>query len=80
MSITIHRELEARLREKAGVEGLSVEAYLERLLRADQQAEEELERLALEGLNSGELIEAGPGYWQEKHRRLEETLRRTDIR
>jgi hypothetical protein len=39
-----------------------------------------LERLALEGLNSGEPIEAGPGYWQEKHRRLEEHLKRTDAR
>ncbi len=75
MSITIHPELEARLRARAEAEGLTVEAYVERLVRADQQAEEELEALALEGLNSGEPIEVGPGYWEEKHRRLDELLR-----
>jgi hypothetical protein len=51
MSITFHPDLEARLRARA--EG----AYIERLLRADQQVEEELENLALAGLNSGELME-----------------------
>ena len=44
-----------------------MEAYVERLLRIDQQAEDELETLALEGLDSGEPIEVGPGYWEEKH-------------
>jgi len=34
----------------------------------------DLEALALEGLNSGEPIEAGPGYWEEKHRRLDARL------
>ena len=37
-------------------------------------AEEELESLALEGLNSGPALEIGPGYWEEKHRRLDERL------
>jgi hypothetical protein len=54
MSISVHPDLEAKLRQKAESEGLSVEAYVERLLRSDEQADEELERLALEGLNSGE--------------------------
>jgi hypothetical protein len=49
-----------------------VEAYLERLLRADQDAVDELEDLATEGLNSGDPIEAGFGFWEEKHRRLDE--------
>jgi hypothetical protein len=80
MSITVHPELEARLREKAQAEGLTVEAYVERLLRSDQQADEELESLALEGLNSGEPIEAGTGYWEEKHRRLNERLKKTGAR
>lgn len=40
-------------------------------------AEEELETLALEGLNSGEPIEVGPGYGEEKHRRLAERLNKT---
>ena len=80
MSITIHPDLEARLRARAKAEGLTVEAYLERLLRADQQAADELEALALEGLNSGEPIEVGPGYWEKKHRRLDERLKKTGTR
>jgi hypothetical protein len=74
MSITIDPKLEARLRERAEAEGLTVAAYVERLVEADQAAEAELESLALEGLNSGDPIEIGPGYWEEKHRRLDDRL------
>ena len=77
MTITIDPKLEARLREKAEAEGLSVEAYVERLVTADQAAEEELRDLALEGLNSGAPIEVGSGYLEEKHRRLNERLKKT---
>jgi hypothetical protein len=80
MSITIDPKLEARLRERAEAEGLSVEEYVERLLKAEQSAEEELETLAREGLASGDPIQAGPGYWEEKHRRLDERLKRTGTR
>lgn len=80
MSITIPPDLEARLRARAQAEGLSIDAYVERLVRADQQAEDQLEAVALEGLNSGEPIEAGPGYWEEKHRRLDERLKKTGTR
>jgi hypothetical protein len=34
--------------------------YLYRFVNADQAAEDELESLALEGLNSGDPIEVGP--------------------
>jgi hypothetical protein len=80
MSITIDPKLEARIREKAEAEGLTVDAYVERLVGADQAEEEELESLALEGLNSGASIEVGPGYWEDKHRRLDERLNRTGPR
>jgi len=80
MSISINPDFEARLRAKAEAEGLTVEAYVERLIRSDQQADEELETLALEGLSSGEPIEIGPGYWEEKHRRLDERLKKTGTR
>ena len=76
MSITIHPALEATLRTRAEAEGITVEAFLERLVRADQQAAEELEDLAMAGIYSGEPIEIGPGYWEEKHRRLDERLKR----
>lgn len=79
-SITIDPKLESRLRERADAEGLTVPAYVERLLNADQSEEEELESLAVEGLNSGEPIAVGPGYWEEKHRRIEERLKKTGTR
>ena len=70
MPITIHPELEAKLRARAEAAGVTIETYIERIAHDDQAAEEELEALALEGLNSGDPIEVGPGYWEEKHRRL----------
>ena len=75
MTITIDPKIEARFRARADAAGLSVNAYIERLVDADQLATEELESLALEGLSSGEPIEIGPGYWEEKHRRLDDRLK-----
>jgi hypothetical protein len=80
MSLAIHPELETKIRARAEAEGLSIEAYLERLIAIDQQASDELQLLALEGLDSGEAIEAGPGYWEQKHRRLDERLKNVGIR
>ncbi len=80
MSIAIHPELESKIRSRAEAQGLSIEAYLEGLIRADQQGTEELESLALEGINSGAPIEVGSSYWQEKHLRLDERLRKTGAR
>lgn len=80
MSISIDPELETKIRAQAEAEGLSIEAYLERLVQADRQGTEELEALALEGLESGAPIEVGPSYWQEKHRQLDERLKKTETR
>ena len=80
MSITIDPELESKLRARAQAEGITVEAYLERVIEAEEQAEEEIEALALEGLNSGEPIHADAAYWEEKHRRLDERLKNTESR
>lgn len=77
MSITIHPALEATLRARAEAEGITVEAYLERLVHADKEAIEELGALAAEGLASGDVVDPAPGYWEEKHRRLDERLKRT---
>jgi hypothetical protein len=77
MTITIDPSVGARLRERAEAEGLSVTDYVARLVSADQSAEDELEGLALEGLRSGQPIQVGPGYWEEKHRRLDERLNGT---
>jgi hypothetical protein len=80
MSIPIHPELETKIRARAEAEGLSIEAYLERLVQADQEAIEELEALAIAGIESGAPIEAGPSYWEDKHRQLDERLRKTGTR
>lgn len=79
MTLTIDPALEAKLRQKAEAEGVSIETYVERLVRSDEQLDEELERLALEGVNSGEPIEIGAGYWEEQHRCLDQRLKKTDI-
>ncbi len=60
----------ARLRARAEAAGVTVEMYLRRIRREDQAAEDELEALALEGLNSGESIEADERYRSEKRQRL----------
>ena len=78
MSITLHPELESKLRARAEAEGLTVEAYLERVIQADEQAEDEITALALKGLNSGEPIQPNTDYWEEKHRQLDARLRNTD--
>ena len=80
MAITIPAQLEVRLRARAAAQGLTVEAYVERLVLAEQEAEDELGASALEGLNSGEGIEVGPGYWEDKHRRLDERMKKAGIR
>jgi hypothetical protein len=78
MSIAIRPELETKIRVRAEAEGLSIEAYLEHLVHADQQAEDELEALALEGIDSGDPIEVGSSYWEAKHRQLDERLKQSD--
>ena len=80
MSLAIDRDLETKIRARAEAEGLSVEAYLERLVHADQEGAKELEALVPEGLGSGEPIEVGSSYWQEKHRLLNERLSKTSGR
>ena len=53
MPITNQDELEAMLRARADAAGITVETYIERIALYDQDAEEELEALAIEGVNSG---------------------------
>jgi hypothetical protein len=78
--IELSDEQAAALKQRAADRGLSVQAYLDRLVHAEQEAEDELEALALEGLASGDSIEIGPGYWEAKHRQLDERLSKTVAR
>ncbi len=80
MPITIHPELESKLRARAEAAGVTVERYIERIALDDQAAEEELEALALEGLTSGESMEADERYWTEKRQRLIDRYRKPDTR
>lgn len=57
--------------------------YVRELLRQDQQrrAEQKLEALLLEGLNSGDPIEITPEYWENERRQLiERHARKTGVR
>jgi hypothetical protein len=76
MSITIRPPLEDELRARAEAAGISVEAYLQELLRREQNALDELESLAIEGLNSGDAKDLAPSDWEEKHRKLDARLGR----
>lgn len=73
MSITLARSLK-RAFERMPKPKASGSKHLLRLVRSDQEDIEQLETLALEGLNSGEPPQAGPGYWEEKHGRLDARL------
>lgn len=80
MGIAINPELESRLRARAQAEGLSLEAYIERVIQSEELALRELESLALAGLCSGESFAPAPGYWEAKHRALDERLKQATAR
>jgi len=50
------------------------------IARDDQSAEDELESLAIAGLNSGDSIEADERYWAEKRQRLIDRHQKTGTR
>ena len=80
MPITIRPELEARLRARAEAAGVTVERYIEQIARDDQAAEDDLESLAIEGLKSGDSIEADERYWADKRQRLIDRHHKTGTR
>ncbi len=60
MKITISAELEAQLEQKASAEGLTVEAYVERLIREDDAEFDEIRAAVSEGLAQAERGEGKP--------------------
>ncbi|WP_206352367.1 ribbon-helix-helix domain-containing protein [Tautonia rosea] len=56
----------------------SASEYVRDLIRADQkrQSEERIDALLIEGLDSGELIEVTPEYWEAKRQKLSGRLTR----
>ena len=75
--LALDPSLEALLRIRAEAQGLSINDYVEGLLNADLFAEQELTSLASEGLNSGGAVPPDPGFWEQKHRRLDERLKKS---
>jgi plasmid stability protein len=63
MSITLNPELEARLRIRAEEEGVTVDAYLERLVRDEAAEIAYTETLLQEAADSGHHIELTEEEW-----------------
>ena len=63
MSITLHPELEATLRTRAEEEGVSVDAYLERLVEDEVAEIAHTEMLLQDAADSGEHIELTEEKW-----------------
>ena len=80
MTITVRSEAAVVLKERAEAEGISVEEYVERIALDEQKAWDELEALALEGINSGESIEGNDEYWEKMLKRLHEKYGKTAVK
>lgn len=63
MPITVHPDLEAKIRTRAQAEGLTVEAYVERLIRDDDSEIAQTEALLEEAAASGDRIPLTEREW-----------------
>jgi antitoxin ParD1/3/4 len=73
LNISLPQPLKNFVEERVKEGGFSPPSeYVRELLREDQQrrAEEKLEALLLEGLNSGKPIKITPEYWEKKRQQL----------
>jgi antitoxin ParD1/3/4 len=73
LNISLSQSLKDYVEKRVATGGYSTPSeYLRELVRQDQkqQAEDELEALLLEGLNSGDPIEISPEYWENKRRQF----------
>ncbi|MBM3752618.1 MAG: hypothetical protein FJW38_01405 [Acidobacteria bacterium] len=74
MTITLDPKVEERLRARAEAAGLTVDRYVENMILEEESPEDELERLLLEGLNSGESIPVDAKFWAERRAEVERRL------
>ena len=77
MNIALPESMKHFVQERVTEGGYSsVSEYVRELIRADQKrkAEERIDTLLLEGLDSGQPIPVTAEYWEEKKRRLTERL------
>jgi antitoxin ParD1/3/4 len=73
LNISLPQSLKDYVEEQIKTSGYSTPSeYVRELLREDQKrrAQEKLETLLLEGLNSGDPIEITPEYWEDKRQQL----------
>jgi antitoxin ParD1/3/4 len=73
MNIALPESLKMFVQEQVERGGYSsVSEYVRELIRAEQRRrhEEEVDRLLLEGIQSGSPIEVTPEYWEAKKKRL----------
>jgi antitoxin ParD1/3/4 len=80
MNIALPESMKHFVQERVTGGGYSsVSEYIRELIRADQKrlAEERIDALLLEGLDSGQPIPVTQEYWEEKKRKLTERLGKT---
>ena len=79
LNVSLPKSLKQHVERQVREGGYSTPSeYVRALLREDrkQKAEQQLEALLLEGLHSGEPINADPAYWKDKRRKLAERRRK----
>lgn len=79
MNISLPDEMKAFVEEQIQQGGYSTASeYLRDLIRDAQKraAQDRLETLLLEGLDSGPGVEVTPEFWEEAHRELERRIQR----
>jgi antitoxin ParD1/3/4 len=79
MNVSLPDEMKAFVEEQVQRGGYSTASeYLRELIRDAQKqaAKERLEKLLLEGLDSGPGVEATPEWWAERRRELERRLKK----
>jgi antitoxin ParD1/3/4 len=82
MNIALPESMKHYVQERVSDGGYSsVSEYVCELIRADQKrkAEERIDALLLEGVDSGEPITVTKEYWEEKKRKLTERLGKTIV-
>jgi antitoxin ParD1/3/4 len=77
MNVSLPDGLRAFVTERAKGRFGSASEYIRELIREDQRrsAQEKLEALLIEGLESGEPIEVTPEYWASKRKQIAERHR-----
>ncbi|KAJ3060163.1 hypothetical protein HK102_009637 [Quaeritorhiza haematococci] len=77
MNVALPESMKSFVQERVTEGGYSsVSEYVRDLIRADQKrkAEERIDALLLEGLDSGPPVPVTPEYWEAKKQRLAERL------